>query len=161
MNSLKLFVLMGVSGSGKSLIGKKLAYTLGWNFFDGDAFHPQENINKMKNGIPLNDEDRAPWLQSINLHMKEQSKSSIYACSSLKSKYRKILSENIQDLQFIYLKGTIDIIHQRLQSRSNHFMPIDLLQSQFDDLEEPQNALSIDITKSPSEIISNIIQRIT
>ena len=149
---------MGVSGSGKSTIGKLLSQELNLPFFDGDDFHPKENIEKMSSGQPLNDKDRQTWLEVLNsLAIKELKKSNcIIVCSALKQKYREILSQNIEtQTKWIYLSGSFDLISKRLNNRKNHFMPSDLLKSQFDILEEPKGALQVDISLSTNEIIIN------
>lgn len=150
---------MGVSGSGKSTIGKLLSQEFNFPFYDGDDFHPKENIEKMSRGQPLNDKDRQSWLEALNgLALKELKKSNcIIACSALKQKYRETLSQNIEkQTKWIYLSSSFDLISKRLNSRKNHFMPSDLLKSQFDILEEPKDALRVDISLSPSEIIKMI-----
>ena len=150
---------MGVSGSGKSTIGILLSQALSVPFFDADDFHSAESVMKMKNGTPLTDKDREPWLLSINqLAQKEQKKSGcVIACSALKQDYRKLLSKEIENaVNWIYLRGTFDQILERLQKRKNHFMSPELLQSQFDTLEEPKGALNIDIALDPDKIIENI-----
>ena len=150
---------MGVSGSGKSTIGKLLSQEFNIPFYDGDDFHPKENIEKMSRGQPLNDKDRQGWLEALNdLALKELKKSNcIIVCSALKQKYREILIQNIEtQSEWIYLSGSFDLISKRLNSRENHFMPSDLLKSQFDILEEPRDALRVDISLSPNEIIKTI-----
>lgn len=146
---------MGVSGTGKTTIGKLLSQTTGIPFFDGDDFHPAENIKKMSSGEPLNDVDRKGWLESLNrLAKKQLSEGAILACSALKDKYRKTLSEEIENkLIFIYLKGSFEQIKNRLESRKGHYMSSVLLKSQFDTLEEPKNAIDVSIQLSPEEII--------
>jgi len=152
----KIYVIMGVSGCGKSTIGERIADFFNYNFHDGDDFHPQANIDKMSTGNQLTDNDREPWLKAINNHMKEQKSTSLYACSSLKEKYRIILSENIESIDFIYLKGSFELIYNRISKRKNHFMTTELLQSQFDTLEEPKGAIEIDIRNSVEDIIENL-----
>lgn len=150
---------MGVSGSGKSTIGKLLSQEFNIPFYDGDDFHPKENIEKMSSGRPLNDKDRQSWLEALNgLALKELKKSNcIIVCSALKQKYREILIQNIEtQSEWIYLSGSFDLISKRLNSRENHFMTSDLLKSQFDILEEPMDALRVDISLSPNEIIKTI-----
>ena len=150
---------MGVSGSGKSTIGKLLSQELNIPFFDGDDFHPKENIQKMSNGQPLNDNDRQSWLEVLNgLAIKELKKNNcIIACSGLKQKYRETISQNIEtQTNWIYLSGSFDLISKRLSRRKNHFMPLDLLKSQFDILEEPKDAFQVDISLSTNEIIKTI-----
>ena len=154
----KTFIIMGVSGCGKTTIAQKLSDELSIPFVDADDFHPKENVQKMSEGIPLNDEDRLPWLQNLNTFLKENQhhKGSILACSSLKESYREILSENIQ-VNWIYLKGNFDIIQTRLQQREDHFMNASLLQSQFDTLEEPSYGIHVSIDQSTENILREIL----
>ena len=153
-----IIILMGVSGSGKTTIGRLLARDLGWDFYDADDYHPPDNIAKMANGIPLTDEDRQPWLQSIQdliIDLIQQNKHAIIACSALKEIYRnKLHVKHI--VQFVYLLGSFELIKERLTSRQRHFMTTDLLASQFAALEEPQDVLAIDISATPEEIVSAI-----
>ncbi len=154
---------MGVSGSGKSTIGKLLAEKLGIPFFDGDDYHPAENISKMKAGVPLTDEDRYSWL--IKLHDialdKVNHGGCIIACSALKESYRKILMNGIENnFAWIFLEGTYDLIQNRLQERSTHFMPVKLLASQFDTLEIPAYAIRIAIDEKLDTIIENILNHL-
>ncbi len=153
---------MGVSGSGKTTIGKALSQELGYAFYDADDFHPPENIAKMSQGIPLKDSDRIPWLNAIksviNEHQKQQ-KNAIITCSALKQSYRNLLQENTRNIIWIYLKGNYEIILQRLQQRSEHFMKENMLLSQFQTLEEPENAVIIDINLSVQNIVKEIINQ--
>jgi len=156
--SKSIFIIMGVSGTGKTTIGKLLSQIHGFPFFDGDDYHPKENIEKMSSGEPLNDNDRKDWLQSLNTLAYNQLESgAIIACSALKEKYRSILSQGIENqLVFIYLKGTFEQVKNRLESRKGHFMSSALLQSQFDTLEEPEDAIEVSIELSPEKIIKAI-----
>ena len=152
-------VIMGVSGVGKTTIGKLLAIKSTMPFFDGDDFHSAANITKMASGQALNDEDRKDWLQNLNQliikHCKLQG--CILACSALKEKYRNTLSNGMEaNIVFVFLHGNYNVILQRLQLRKNHFIPASLLQSQFDILDLPLNALQISIEKSPEDIVSII-----
>lgn len=155
---------MGVSGSGKTTLGLLLAEKLGLGFYDGDDFHPEKNIAKMSAGNPLTDEDRYEWLDRINKSAKNlirENKSAVFACSALKEKYRELLSENIKnEIVFVYLKGTKEVIQDRINARKGHFMPSQLLDSQFNILEEPQNAIDIDLSKSPEEMIQETLDKI-
>ena len=156
----RFFIVMGVSGCGKTSVGKSLTAHLGWNFYDGDDFHPPENVAKMANGIPLTDLDRAPWLASLN-HLISSSlkanKPGVLACSALKQRYRQQLMDGNDGVQLVYLKGSYDLIWSRMQTRTNHYMKPHMLKSQFDALEEPKNALTIDISMSPDDIVQEII----
>jgi gluconokinase len=153
-----IIILMGVSGSGKTTVGRLLASDLSWDFYDADDFHTPENKAKMARGIPLNDEDRGPWLNSLRaliLDRYQKGKDAVIACSALKETYRTILQVN-NTVRFVYLKGSFDQIRQRLNGRKNHFMSADLLADQFATLEEPKNALQIDTTLPPEQIVSLI-----
>ena len=150
---------MGVSGCGKSTIGKLLAQELDIPFFDGDDFHPESNIQKMSNGQALNDADRQGWLETLNDLAKQQlaKNSCVIVCSALKQKYRDTLSLNINaETNWVYLSGSFNQVFDRLNSREGHFMPSELLISQFETLEEPKDALKIDITLTPENIIKTI-----
>lgn len=154
---------MGVSGCGKSTIGTDLAKRLGFTFFDGDDYHPKANVDKMSRGEALNDEDRKDWLQILNQIAKNhQKKGAIIVCSALKEKYREELTKGLEkNYDFLYLKGSLDDVSERLSNRKGHFMPKALLQSQFDALEEPKNAISISILQSPEAIVSEYIKRVS
>jgi len=152
---------MGPAGSGKTTVGKLLAAQLSWEFADGDDFHPLANIAKMSRGIPLTDEDRLPWLKSIRDAMRQwqaQGKNGVIACSALKRSYRELLGigANGKDVRLVYLKGTCDLLLERLHSRKGHYMKDKMLLSQLADLEEPEDALTVDVSKSPEEIVSEI-----
>lgn len=153
---------MGVSGTGKSTIGKLLSQKLAIPFFDGDDFHPEANIKKMQSGLPLNDEDRYDWLVSLNKLSKEhKQQGAVIACSALKSAYRDILNQDMGGhLTFVYLQGSFELIKSRMEKRDSHFMPIDLLKSQFDTLEPPDEAITISIEQSPDSIIDSILRQL-
>ena len=154
----RIYYVMGVSGTGKSTIGKLVAAAFDLPFFDGDDFHPKANLEKMASGIPLHDNDRAGWLKDLNAlaHTHKES-GAVIACSALKAKYRSLLRKNLEkETAFIYLQGSFDQVYERLLQRKGHFMPKDLLQSQFDTLEEPTEALTINIAGTPNEILYTI-----
>ena len=154
-----IIIPIGVSGSGKTTIGKQLANSLSWKFYDADDFHSAENIKKMQNGIPLEDSDRIPWLQTIRnaiAQWLQENQNVVLACSALKENYRQMLWVDREYVKFVYLKGSFDLIQKRLQKRKHHFMPEQLLQSQFEALEEPHNIVAIDISESPEIIIETI-----
>ncbi len=154
-------VVMGVSGCGKSTIGQLLASRLDAPFFDGDDFHPPENIAKMAAGRPLTDDDRFPWLLRLRHLIDEQlaaGKTAVIACSALKKSYRDVLRR--QGVVFVYLRGDFETIWARVNGR-HHFMPPALLQSQFDTLEEPSQAITVDITTEPIQIVEAILRELT
>lgn len=144
-------IVMGVAGAGKSTIGMMLARELGWAFFDGDDFHSDANREKMARGAALTDEDRAEWLAALRTVLKGNARC-VLACSALKEAYRQILAVD-EKVRFVFLKGTYEQIRGRLEKRAGHYMPVQLLKSQFDTLEEPAEALVIDIALTPEEII--------
>ncbi|MCP9768912.1 NADP-dependent phosphogluconate dehydrogenase [Lacihabitans sp. LS3-19] len=154
---------MGVSGSGKTTLGSMLAEKLNTDFFDGDDFHPKENIAKMSNGIPLTDDDRIGWLDRINekgVELIQNNKSGVFACSALKESYRKRLSNTLEkEILFVYPKGSQEVIQRRMDARKDHFMPSNLLDSQFSILEEPKNAIEIDLTKTPEQMLEDTIKK--
>lgn len=158
-----ILYIMGVSGSGKSTIGQKLAAATGTPFFDADDFHPPANKAKMQAGNPLNDTDRESWLKKINELAIEQSqkKGAIIACSALKEKYRAVLSGGISiPVRWVWLQGNFELIQERMKTRQGHFMPSSLLRSQFDTLEYPADAIVINIQKEPEEIIADILRQL-
>jgi gluconokinase len=149
---------MGPAGSGKTTIGELLAAQLGWEFADGDSFHSPANIQKMSLGIPLQDSDRLPWLNSIREAMEQwdaQHRNVVLACSALKHEYRERLLIN-SNVRIVYLKGSIELLRQRLHARKGHYAGEQLLASQFADLEEPTDAVTVDVTHTPDEIVAEI-----
>jgi gluconokinase len=154
-----VIILMGVSGSGKTTIGRLLAQGLGWPFYDGDDFHPPANVDKMRKGIPLTDDDRDAWLVTLRHHIDtlvHDHRSAVLACSALKQAYRDRLSGGQPEVHFVYLKGDYELIRQRLLARRGHFMPASLLKSQFQTLEEPADAPAIDIAQTPEAAVEQI-----
>mgnify|MGYP001351249910 FL=1 len=153
----KLIILFGVSGSGKSTIGKKLSKDLKFKFIEGDDFHSINNTNKMKRRLSLNDNDREEWLQALNNKLKDQSINTVLACSALKEKYRKKLIRGLDiNIFWFCLKGEFDLINQRLKKRNNHFFSSSLLQSQYDIIEYPDYCNFIDISESKNKIVELI-----
>ena len=158
-----VFILMGVSGCGKTTIGRMLADRMALPFLDADDFHSQNNIDKMKKSVPLADSDREPWLVSIARQVSELNAAAggVLACSALKKKYRTILSQkNIEKVMFIYLKGSKRIIQQRMKKRKSHFFGSGLLGSQFDALEEPDDAVTVSVDKPPEKICAEILDKL-
>jgi gluconokinase len=158
------FVVMGVSGCGKSSVARELASRTGGVFLDADDFHPPVNVAKMSAGTPLNDEDRWSWLEALNRELKAHAKdgrSVFLACSALRQAYRDRLCDGLPTLRFIYLKGSKELIRRRMQSRANHFMPAALLDSQFATLEEPTNAIVVEIENPVSVIVEKLLRAVT
>jgi gluconokinase len=162
-----LYVVMGVAGSGKSLIGAALAYALSVAFVDGDDLHSPENIERMASGVPLTDDDRASWLRGIADRMGEAKAAGtgiVVACSALKRAYRDFLRAQAGEVRFVFLTGPRGLIEKRLAHRPGHFMPPSLLDSQLAILEEPgadENVLVCDISKSPDAIVSDLMERLS
>lgn len=155
----RILVIMGVAGSGKTTIGLALAEALDWVFADADDFHPPENVGKMTAGISLTDEDRAPWLASIRAYIEESlrnDRSAIITCSALKERYRETILVDPARVTLIYLKGSHELLAERISQRSGHFMKPKMLETQLATLEEPDNALVVDITPKPDVIVANI-----
>jgi gluconokinase len=155
-----IIVIMGVTGAGKTTVGILLAERLGWEFADADDFHPPENKEKMKQGIPLTDADRMPWLQALREQVAKwiaEKRNAVLACSALKQSYRQELC-NGPEVKFVYLKGSYDRIYKRLAIRKGHFADVHILAGQFADLEEPKDALIVDAMKTPSETVEEICQ---
>ena len=158
-----IILLMGVTASGKSTVGKRLALELGWRFLEGDDFHSPENVEKLRQGEPLNDEDRKPWLEAIRGAIGtaiDRGENAVIACSALKKPYRRMLQVSEQVI-FVYLKATIPLIQERLKRRVGHFMNPNLIQSQFDALEEPEDGLQIDAGSTPAKIVQVIRNKLS
>jgi gluconokinase len=161
-----ILVVMGVSGSGKTTVAAMLAGALGVGFLEGDDLHPRSNVEKMKNGTPLTDADRLPWLRAIAHRIDEwraRGEAGVVTCSALKRAYREILIGDRPDVRLVYLKGSPELIHQRMAARHGHFMPVGLLDSQFETLQEPgadEKPVVVDVAGSPAEIVAEIIRRL-
>ncbi len=159
-----VIVLMGVSGSGKSTVGAALSQRLGWPYSDADAFHPPANVAKMSAGHPLDDEDRKPWLAAIAAHIDDvraRGAHAIVSCSALKRVYRDVLAGARDDVRLVLLDGSKQEIHARMSARKDHFMPLNLLDSQFATLERPapdERAISVAIAGTPDEIAEAIVR---
>ena len=154
-------ILMGVAGSGKTAVGMRVAQKLDWIFLDADDFHPPANIEKMKHGIPLNDQDRAPWLQRLHDELQRhltEGRSVILACSALKESYRKVLRDGEPPSTFVCLDVDPQTIRDRLEHRTTHFFPKELMESQFAALEKPEDAVIIDARKSLDEVVEQLVQ---
>lgn len=149
---------MGVTGSGKTTVGRLLAKSLGWEFLDADDFHSEVNIEKMKSGVALTDADRGPWLLSLRSVIQErlnQNRKLVLACSALKERYRDVLTVDA-GVQFVFLHGARGLINERLSTRRDHYMNPALLDSQFETLEEPANGLQIEIKDPPDQLVRQI-----
>jgi gluconokinase len=157
-----IVAVMGVTGSGKTTVGQLLAKRLGWEFADADDFHSAANKDKMHRGIPLTDADRIPWLAAIHeklAHFNGEGRSAVLACSALKQAYRDLLFHDLE-VRLVYLKGGHELIDQRLHARKGHFADDKILAAQFADLEEPTDALVVDIHPEPERIVDEICQRL-
>ena len=156
-----VLIFMGVSGSGKTTVGTLLAKRIGAIYFEGDEFHPPENIEKMHRGVPLTDADREKWLRTLReiiTRSLDQGRFTVMACSALKAAYRDLLQGGDPCVQFVHLTGPRAVIEERLKARRNHFMPPTLLDSQLATLEPPSDALTFSCEKSPDEIVTALIQ---
>ena len=161
-DSLPVFIVMGVSGSGKSTVGRLLAQKLNIPFADADDYHPEINVKKMEAGTALNDKDRYPWLVELNRELLNAGdKGIVMACSSLKEAYRDIMRKEVSnEIIWIYLYGTYDEILDRMKNRKEHFMPSALLKSQFETMEEPSYAMKVHIADPPDVIVDKILQQL-
>lgn len=160
-----VIVLMGVSGSGKTTVGTRLADRLGWTFADGDDFHPPANVEKMSRGEPLTDADRWPWLRAMHDFIAERLEDdapAVVACSALKAAYREVLLEGNDGAELVYLRGEYDLIRDRMEARSDHYFDAELLDSQFETLEPPsgEEAHFVDVDAPPDAIVEAIRRRV-
>jgi len=154
-----IIILIGVSGCGKTTIGSELSKRVGCQFLDGDDFHPADNIKKMANAVPLTEVDRLPWLHTLRREIErflDSGEDLVLACSALSRESRNILRGDSDNIRFVYLSGTKELISQRLNERTGHFMSAALLDSQFDALEEPESAIVISITQSPQQVVDQL-----
>ncbi len=159
-----IILLMGVAGAGKTTVGALLADDLGWLFYDGDAFHPAANVEKMRQNVPLTDADRLPWLTALRRlidKLVRQETSAVVTCSAIKQAYRDRLLDGPGDARLVYLKGDFALIRERMQTRRSHYFKADLLRSQFDALEEPASGLVIDITQPLEAMVQQIRQALS
>jgi gluconokinase len=157
-----VILVMGTTGAGKTTIGKLIAERRGWIFLDADDFHPPANIEKMKHGIALTDADRTPWLVNIHTRLVQvatEGKNAVLACSALKQSYRDTLSAGLE-FRIVYLRGTYEQMRQHILARHGHFAGESILAGQFADLEEPRDALAIDVAGTPTEIANRAIEKL-
>jgi gluconokinase len=157
-----IVIVMGVVGAGKTTVGRLLAEQCRWEFADADDFHPSSNVEKIRHGIALDDEDREPWLERLRAEISEwigEKRNAVLACSALKRSYRRELEVG-PEVRFVYLKGTTDLIAQRLQARQGHFAGEQILTSQFADLEEPKLAVTVEIASTPQQIVAEIREKL-
>ena len=157
-------IFLGVSGCGKTTIGKKTADVFGVPYFEGDEYHPQENVEKMSQGIPLTDEDREGWLDTLSQLIGDKldrDEAGILSCSALKEKYRDRLCVDRDLVRFIYLKGTYTLIRSRLNERTGHYMPANLLASQFAALEEPDDVFTVNIDQPAEAVLQEVVAYLT
>jgi gluconokinase len=157
-----IIVVIGVAGSGKTTVGTMLAAELQCPFLEGDSLHPQENIDKMRHGIPLTDSDRGPWLSAIHARIVdyfERGQDLVVGCSALKHEYRRALAKGVP-ITWVYLKGSPSLLRSRLAHRPGHFMKVDMLASQFDALEEPDDALVVDVSVPASVIVEQVLSQL-
>jgi gluconokinase len=158
--SPRFVLVIGVSGSGKTTVGRAVAARLGWDFYEADDVHPAENVAKMAAGIPLSDADRLPWLQALHTLIAaslERGRPGVMACSALKERYRRILLEGTTGVAIVFLKGDYELFYSRMATRTGHYMGPGMLRSQFADLEEPKRALVIDAALPVDEIVEQIV----
>jgi carbohydrate kinase (thermoresistant glucokinase family) len=158
-----VLILMGPMGCGKTTIGKMLAEKLGWSFYDGDDFHPKKNVEKMRAGIALTDEDRKLWLETLHANVRDwlrDRQNTILACSALKQAYRDMLGVDQKTVRTVYLKGSYELLRKRVEERQHPYMDKNLLRSQLDTLEEPRDGLTVDISATSEIVVSAIIDHL-
>ena len=148
---------MGVSGSGKTTIGEALAAQLGWRYLDADDYHPAANVAKMAAGVPLQDEDRWPWLEKLNVILREQG-NAVLGCSALKESYRQRLAAGLDDVRIAYLRGSFELLSRRAGERKHRFMPASLLKSQFEVLEPPRGAIEVDVAQPVEACVQQMVR---
>jgi gluconokinase len=151
-----IVLVMGVAGSGKTTIGEALARELRWRYLDADDYHPPANVAKMAAGTPLQDADRWPWLDRLNAALRLE-KEAVLGCSALKESYRKRLSAGLQHFRIVYLRGSFELLSKRAAERKHRFMPASLLQSQFDALEPPRDAIEVDVAQPVEDCVAAIL----
>lgn len=158
-----VIIVMGVAGAGKTTVGRRLAQEVGWTFYDADDFHPPSNVEKMEAGVPLTEEDRRPWLDRLReliVQCGARQQDAVLACSALRQQHRERLRPKSVAAKFVYLKLSPELARQRISDRSGHYMPAELIASQFETLEEPRNALQVSADKAPEDIVGQIMRQL-
>lgn len=158
-----IVLVMGVAGSGKTTVGRRLAEALSWSYIEGDDLHPPANREKMAAGIPLTDADRLPWLLKLRArieHALTTGENAVVACSALKASYREVLAGGLEEVRFVHLAGSPELIRERLAERPGHFMKAGMLDSQLAALEPPADAVEVDVARTPDEIVAEIRTRL-
>ena len=159
----KIYVIMGVCGCGKTTVGEALSEAKGGEFIEGDAYHSEANVEKMRSGTALSDGDRQGWLESLAEAIRESAERTDWCfvgCSALKESYRDVLRTGDPELKFIYLHGTQEVLQRRMDARTGHFMPPDLLVSKLETLQEPQDAIRVSIDQSPEAIVTEVLAKL-
>ena len=154
-----IVLVMGVSGSGKTTIGERVAERLGWRFIEGDDYHPARNVAQMASGVPLDDADRGPWLKALN-KLARSERNAVLACSALKERYRAILFEGVREHRIAYLHGSRELLERRVAGRKHRYMPASLLESQLAALEPPRSAIAVDVSAGVDECVEAIVQAV-
>ncbi|MEE8349674.1 MAG: gluconokinase, GntK/IdnK-type [Acidobacteriota bacterium] len=160
---IKVVIIAGVAGVGKTKVGRCLAKNLGWGFSEGDDFHPSENLNKLKAGVPLTDEDRWPWLERLKGLIEaaiREDLPTIVTCSLLKESYRRFLLDGFDSVRAVFLTAPDHLVAERIDRRGPHLFPKELLQSQFETWEEPKLGIVVDASQAPAEIVAEIKKRL-
>ena len=152
-----IVIVMGVSGSGKTTIGRALALEMGWPYRDADDYHPSANVEKMAAGTPLDDSDRWPWLDKLNSVLREES-AAVLGCSALKQAYRQRLTAGLKTFRIVYLRGSFELLSKRAAERQHRFMPASLLKSQFETLEPPRDAIVVDVARPVEACVQQILR---
>lgn len=154
-----ILVITGVAGAGKSTVGERVAERLGWPFLEADEFHPEASRRKMEGGVPLTEEDRGPWLESMAAAIRAVGNAAVVSCSCLRESHRDRLGEAAEDVRFVHLRIDPETARERVEGRSRHFFDVDLVDSQFDALEEPTDGPVLDATRPVEELVDELVER--